>query len=343
MKPRDVYALTGVGDPRLSPDGRHVAYVVSRIDEEANAYRTAIWVAALDGSEEPRQFTSGERNDGSPRWSPDGRWLAFVSNRDGEDEKKAKGQLYVLPANGGEPRRLTDGKESVESVAWSPDSNRIAFTRRVRDEAYDEEDDRKRAPRRFTRVFFKLDSVGWVGDRRKHVFVVGLDGEGERQLTDGDCENDGPAWSPDGSRIVFSSMRGDRWDVEFNEALYELEVDAEGVAPRRLTQPDENASAPAFSPDGSRIAYIYFLEDGTFPHHGQIAVTGADGSDRQILTSSLDRQCAPFPLSREPVWDGDRIAFGVEDGGNVHVYTVAADGSGKPELLVGGEQSTGLY
>jgi dipeptidyl aminopeptidase/acylaminoacyl peptidase len=343
MKPEDVYALRSVGDPRLSPDGRRVAYVVSRTDEEGNAYRTAIWVAALDGSEEPRQFTSGERNDGSPRWSPDGRWLAFVSNREGDDEKKAKGQLYVLPADGGEPRKLTYGKESVESLTWSPDSSRIAFARRVPDEAYEEEDDRKRAPRRFTRVFFKLDSVGWIGDRRKHVFVVDLDGGDERQLTDGDCENDNPAWSPDGKRIVFWSMRGERWDVEFVEALYELELDSEGAEPKRLSQPDESASNASFSPDGSRIAYIYAPEDGTYPHHSQIAVMKADGSDRRILTASLDRQCAPFPLAREPVWDGDRLAFAVEDGGNVHLYTVAADGSGEPELLVGGEQFTGLF
>ena len=343
MQPEDVYALTSVGDPRLSPDGRRVAYVVTRIDGEANAYRAAIWVAAPDGSEQPRQFTSGERIDVSPRWSPDGRWLAFVSNRDGEDEKKAKGQLYILPADGGEPRRLTDGKESVESIVWSPDSSRIAFARRVRDEAYEEEDDRKRPPRRFTRVFFKLDSVGWTGDRRKHVFVVGLESGDERQLTEGDCENDGPAWSRDGSRIVFTSMRGDRWDVDFVEALYELEVDSGVSEPRRLTQPDESASTASFSADGSRIAYIHTPEDRTFPHHGQIAVIGADGSDRRVLTTSLDRQCAPFPLAREPVWDGDRIAFGVEDGGNVHVCTVAADGSGEPERLVGVEQSTGLY
>src|SRR3954468_5720313 len=112
MKPEDVYGLARVGEPRLSPDGRRVAYTISRVDEEANAYRTAIWVAPLDGSAEPRQFTSGERNDVSPRWSPDGRWLAFVSNRDGEDEKKAKGQLYVMAADGGGAPRLTNGKEN---------------------------------------------------------------------------------------------------------------------------------------------------------------------------------------------------------------------------------------
>jgi dipeptidyl aminopeptidase/acylaminoacyl peptidase len=341
MRPEDVYALTSVGDLRLSPDGLHIAYVVNWIDREENGYRSAIWVRPLDGSEEPRRLTSGTRSDSSPRWSPDGRWLAFVSNRDGEDET-AHGELYALPASGGEPRRLTEGKEGVESIAWSPDSRRIAFARRVRDEAYEEEDDRRRAPRRFTRVYVKLDSVGWIGDRRKHVFVVDLDGD-ERQLTEGDCENYEPAWSPDGSRLVFASMRGERWDVEFIEALYELEVDADGAEPRRLTQPDESGNLPSFSPDGALIAYVHTPEDGTSPHHSQIAVMRPDGSDRRILTASLDRQCAPYPVIREPVWDGDRVTFRVEDGGNIHLYAVAADGTGEPELLVGGEQTVGLY
>jgi dipeptidyl aminopeptidase/acylaminoacyl peptidase len=342
MRPEDVYALTSIGDARVSPDGSRVAYVVNWIDREANGYRAAIWVRPLESSEEePRQLTSGTRSDSSPRWSPDGRWLAFVSNRDGEDEN-AHGELYVLPADGGEPRRLTDGKDGVESIAWSPDSSRIAFARRVRDEAYEEEDDRRRPPRRFTRAFHKLDSVGWTGDRRKHVFVVGLEG-GERQLTDGDCENDEPTWSPDGRRIVFTSMRGERWDVELSAGLYELEVDSEGAEPKRLTQPDESAGLASFSADGALIAYVHTPEDGTSPHHSQIAVMQPDGSERRILTAPLDRQCSPFPVNREPVWDGGRIAFGVEDGGNVHLYTVAADGSGEPELLVGGEQAIGHY
>jgi dipeptidyl aminopeptidase/acylaminoacyl peptidase len=337
MRPEDVYALTGVADPRLSPDGARVAYVVTSVDREKNAYRGAIWVAAVDGSSEPRQFTSGEKVDASPRWSPDGRWLAFTSNR-GDDKTPA--QLYVMPADGGEPRRLTDGKESVESPVWAPDSQSLAFARRVRHEAYEEEDDGKREPRRFTRLFFKLDSVGWTGDRRKHIFVVGLDGE-ERQLTDGDCEDDEPTWSPDGGRIVFSALRGERWDVELLSSLYE--VDAVGGEPRRLTGDDEDATMPVFSPDGSLLAYRYEPEDGTSPHHGQIAVMRPDGGGRRILTASLDLQCTPFPLLREPAWDGDRIVFRVEDGGNTHIYAVAADGSGEPELLVGGEVSTGLF
>ncbi len=338
MRPEDVYALTGVADPRLSPDGSRVAYVVSSVDRDRNAYRSAIWVVELDGSAEPRQFTSGGRSDRDPRWSPDGGWLAFVSNR-GEDEK-APAQLYVMPADGGEARQLTDGKESVESPAWSPDSQRLAFARRVRDEAYDEEDERKRAPRRFTRLFYKLDSVGWTGDRRKHIFVTSLGGE-ELQLTEGDCENDEPAWSPDGSRIVFSGLRGERWDVELVSSLYA--VDVEGGEPRRLSGDDEDAAMPSFAPDGSLLAYRHEPADGTDPHHAQIAVMRPDGSGRRILTASLDRQCAPFPLVREPQWDGGRVLFRVEDGGNVHLYAVAADGSGEPELLVGGEQSTGLF
>src|SRR5437588_12690714 len=113
MRPEDVYALTSAGDPRLSPDARLIAYVVTRIDREESAYRSAIWVVPVDGSEPPRQLTSGERRDLSPRWSPDGTWLAFTSNRDGEDEEKAKAQLYVTSSDGsGEPRKLTDGDES---------------------------------------------------------------------------------------------------------------------------------------------------------------------------------------------------------------------------------------
>jgi dipeptidyl aminopeptidase/acylaminoacyl peptidase len=334
MRPEDVYELTWAGDPRISPDGARVAYVVTTVDRESSEYRSAIWVAPLDGSGEPTQFTSGSKRDGSPRWSPDGRWLAFTSNR-GED-KKTPSALYVIPAQGGEPRKLTDLKEGVESPAWSPDSTRIAFSSRVPDEAYEEEDDRKRRPRRFTRVFHKLDSVGWTGDRRTQVFVVPVDGSAETaQLTSGDYEHAPPAWLDDRT-LVFSGLRDEDWDTSLINRLYT--VDAGGGEPKRLSRDDHSYVSPSVSPDGTRIAFYFELEDGTYPHHTQIGVMNADGGDVHILTESLDRQTSPYPDSREPVWDGDRILFTIEDGGNIHLYAVPADGSAQPELLQGGER-----
>ena len=334
MLPEDIYELVNAGDPRISPDGSRIAFVVTAVDRESNEYRGAIWVAPLDGSAKPRQFTSGERRDSTPRWSPDGNWLAFASNR-GED--KTPMNLYVIPAEGGESRKLTDQKESVEEIAWAPDSKRVAFLARVRDEAYAEEDDKKRAPRRFTRVFHKLDSVGFTGDRRKHLFVVELDGGDPRQLTSGDFEHAGATWSPDGKRIVIDGLRDERWDVELVNRLYSVDVDGSSE-PKALTGDDGSYGDPSFSPDGSRIAYRWTPEDGTYPHHSQLGVMNADGSDPKLLTTSLDLQCGPYPDSREPVWDGDRLVFAVEDGGNLHVYTVAADGSSEPERIVDGER-----
>ena len=340
MRPEDVYELTGAADPRISPDGTRVAYVVWSIDKDSSEYRSSIWVAPVDGSGGPRRFTSGERRDGMPRWSPDGRRLAFTSNR-GKDEK-TPANLYVIPAEGGEALRLTDRKESVEKFAWSPDSTRIAFSSRVRDDAYDEEDDRKRAPRRLTRLFYKLDSVGWTTDRRTHLFVVDIDGDGEpRQVTDGDCEDAEPCWTPDGKRLVFPALRGERWDVDLITRLYE--VDAGGGEPRQLTGDDASFETPVFSPDGSQLAVRYGVEDGTFPHHGQIGVMQPDASGLRLLTTSLDRNCTPFPNFRDPLWNGGRIVFSIEDGGNTHVYSVATDGSSAPELILGGERAITGY
>ena len=339
MQPQDVYELVNAGDPRISPDGALVGYTVTALDQESNEYRGAIWVAPLDGSSEPRQFTAGERRDMMPRWSPDGRWLAFASNR---GDEKAPANIYLIPAEGGESRRLTELKESVEHIEWSPDSTRIAFTARARDEAYEEEDERKRAPRRFTRIFHKLDSVGFTADRRKHVFVVDIGGGEPLQLTSGDFEHGGPTWSPDGKRLVFDGLRDERWDTQLIQRLYLLDVDA-GGEPRALTGDEGSYETPSFSSDGSRIAYRMIVEDGTEPHHTQLGVMNADGSETRLLTTSLDRQCAPYPDYREPIWDGNRLVFTIEDGGSTHLYTVAADGSAEPELMVGGERAISGY
>ncbi len=337
MEPRDVGELTGALDPRVSPDGNQVAYVVWRIDRDANEYRSAIWLAPLDGDGRPRQFTSGARRDGTPRWSPDGSRIAFTSNR---DEKAA--QLYVMPVSGGEPRKLTSLKEDVTEPAWSPDGSRLAFVSRVPDPAYEEEDPKKRAPRRFTRLQFKLDNEGWTGDRRQHLFTVSADGSDEaRQLTDGDFEDDNPSWSPDGDRIAFASARDEDWDTQPTRDIYV--VDADGGEPERLTGADGYAAHPSWSPDGGRIAYLFQPGIWDEPRHGQVAVLDVATGNRRTLTGALDRNCNPYPPMREPAWDGDSLLFAVEDSGNTHLYRVAPDGSGTPEIVVGGElQVTGF-
>jgi dipeptidyl aminopeptidase/acylaminoacyl peptidase len=333
MRPEDVFELRWAGDPRIAPDGKTVAFVAWGIDREENEYASSIWLVPLDGSEPAQQFTSSGKQDAAPRWSPDGSRVAFVSNRDGKTK-----QLYVIPASGGEARRLTDLAEDVTEAVWSPDGTRLAFTSRVRDREYDEEDDKRRRPRRFTRLQFKLDSEGWTGDRRRHVFTVPADGsEPATQLTHGDYEDAQPQWSPDGRRIAFSSARQDDWDVELRRDIFL--VDAEGGEPAAVTKGDAWYEAPSWSPDGSSIACRYGKGDFDFPRHGQIAVLDAETGEPRLLSGSLDRNCAPYPEVREPVWDGDSLLFVLEDSGNRPLYRVPADGSAPPEPVIDGDQS----
>ncbi|MBA3718368.1 MAG: S9 family peptidase, partial [Actinobacteria bacterium] len=329
MAPEDVYELAWAGDPQLSPDGKTVAFVVTRIDREANDYRSAIFLTPADRSAPPHRLTSGEKQDAAPRWSPDGRELGFVSNRAGDRK-----QLYVLPLAGGEARRLTDLKESVREPAWSPDGTRLAFSARKPDPLYDEEDEGKRAPHRFTRLAYKLDDEGWTGDRRLQLYVVPADGSAEPvQLTEGDFENMSPTWSPDSAWIAFVSAREDDWDTKMASDVFA--VSADGGDPVKITRSDGACAFPAWSPDGALVAFLYIPGVFEDPRHAQLAVVPAKGGELRVLTSSLDRNCNPYPPLRPPVWDGGAIVFALEDGGNNDLYRAAADGSSCDPIVRG--------
>ena len=331
MIPDDVFALRYAADLSVSPDGASVAYVVARADRETNSYVGTIWLAPLDGSEEPRQLTFGPGTDAEPRWSPDGSRLAFVSSREGRAS-----QLYVLPARGGEARRLTQLNEDVGDVAWSPDGTALAFTSRVRAEGGEEEDERRRRPRRFTRLQYKLDNEGWTGDRPKHVFTVPADGSAAAtQLTFGDVEDAGPAWSPDGARIAFVSARHPYWDTEFVTDVYL--VDATGGEPRRLTRGGGLFEGLSWSADGASLLAQRYPSAFDDPRHTQVAIVDTRSGDVRLLSEALDRNCAGQGPAGAPRCDGDGVVFAVEDCGNTHLYRTAADGSGTPRRVVGGE------
>jgi len=331
MTPDDVFELAWVSDPRLSPDGVLVAYCVTTLDRDRNRYLSTIFVGPADGSQPPRNLTSGEGIDNQPRWSPDGHRLAFVSDRAGGSR-----QLYVVAAAGGEPLRLTDLPEDVRSPDWSPAGDRLVFAARVPDEIYQEQDEGGRRPHHFTRIQFRLDNEGWTGDRRSHLFVVPADASARpAQLTSGDYEDGAPAWSPDGTRIVFVSSRDEDWDLRISSDLYVVGPD--GGEPEHLTTANGYCDVPAWSPDASRVAFRYTPGIYDDPRHAQIAVVPAAGGEPQIITGALDRNCSAYPPPRGPAWDGDSLVFTAEDHGNWPLYRVPGDGSVPPEVIVGGD------
>ena len=335
MKPADIGELVEVGDPRVSPDGATIAFVVTKPDLDANQYRSRVWLAAADGSEPPRPFTAGEDRDARPRWSPDGRSLAFVSHRD-----ERGSELYVLPvASGGELRKVASWPEEIEELAWSPDGGRLAFTARARDEErYSNEKDKDRPPRRIERLSYRFDGMGWTCDRPRHVFTVQAHGDTKPvAVTSGMFDHAGVAWSPDGRALAFSAARHDTWDLDRAIDLFTASVD--GDEPHRLTATGPTFRAPSWSADGSRVAFVW-SDARSLPRSAQIGVVDSGGSSaHRLLSLALDRNCAPFLIgAREPVWDGDDLLFQVEDSGNFHLYRVAADGAAKPELVLGGDR-----
>jgi dipeptidyl aminopeptidase/acylaminoacyl peptidase len=318
MKPTDIYRLPLVGDPRVSPDGASVAFVVTRADEESNEYRSAIWIVPSDGSASPRRLTSGTKRDASPRWSADGRFLAFTSNRDGDAS-----QLYLMPMDGGESRKLTDMPEGVSSICWSPDGSQIAFVATVRGPAYDEEDETKRPPRMITKLDYKADGRGFVQDKTSHVFVVDVESGEQDQITDGDFDHSDPCWSPDGRSIACVAHRDDDERTKFVDVWVFSHDDV-----RCLTAHDAMYMKPSWSPDGSRIAAHVYPELDTAPWNTQIAIIDVASGAVEVPTKPLDMQCGPYFHAREPIWLGpDRLLFAADRAGNTHMWLLDLAGS----------------
>ena len=333
---QDLTRLRGVSDPQISPDGSRVAFVMTTASEERDEYLSNVWVVDVKGGE-PRRLTTGPTKDTLPRWSPDGRWLAFVSDRGA----KKKSQLYAMPAAGGEATQLTDLPNGVfgqGGVAWSPDSTRLAFVTRVGgwQEPEREEDRGKSRPAHvISTLKYRFEGVGFTYDRRPHIFVVPVAGGPPKQITDGDFPDVWPTWSPDGARIAFVAERHETRDIDVNDAIYE--VAADGGEPRRISPTLAPMWAPAYSPDGRAIAHagMRVAEDG---YNFLLFLQPADGSERICLTEALDRSAWD---AVPPAWsaDGEWVLFVGRDHGTYPLYRVRAKGGELPVAIVGGRRT----
>lgn len=339
VRPDDLAEIEVISDVQVSPDGRRIAYTLTRMDLDADTYRSMIWVVPADGGE-PVQFTQGPGRDDAPRWSPDGACLAFLSDRDGRAD-----QLCVMPSGGGEARRLTSLDEGAGPAVWSPDGTRLLFAARASREAPPADPEARgkwgQRPRVVTRAQYKADGQGYTFDAASQLFVVSVEDGALTQLTRGDAESRAAAWSPDGTRIAFSRARTGVADY----SLFDLWVmDAAGGSLRRLTETIGRATSPAWSPDGTAIAcYGTDAQEAGFGEAlVRVWIVPAAGGEPRRLTAGYDRGVVLVPppaVTPPPVWsaDGRSVTAVFADAGNLHVVRASAvDGSVR--TVVGGDR-----
>jgi dipeptidyl aminopeptidase/acylaminoacyl peptidase len=341
MEIADLARLRLPSDPTLTPDGRLAAVVVTRIDLDADAYRSAIWVAPTDGSQPPRRFTHGPR-DTRPRFSPDGGWLAFL-----RAPEEGHPQVHVMPADGGEPRQISEHPLGAAELTWSPDSTRLAYTARVPEERrYGTADDvppEKEPPRHITSLRYRVDNVGFTIDRPAQIFVVDAVAEGATptQLTDAQRDHAASAWSPDGGEVAFVAVPEPGHDADWATDVFV--VPAGGGQPRRVTPSTLPATDPAFTDDGTSIV---FVAPGGLDFAGRTSGlwrVPADGSaPPERLSDAEAHDVDTYAAAYAPLVTADAVMTISLDRGAVALLRFPLDGTAPTPLLDGPRQVTGF-
>jgi acylaminoacyl-peptidase len=332
----DVFGLEWANDPQISPDGRLITYVRMSMDIRSDRRRGTIWLVHSDGSgAEP--VTGIEASSSSPRWSPDGTRIAYVSEQTGSR------QLYVYWLHRAVRAQITELTEAPSGIAWSTDSRRLAFTMPV--PAY-------RKPFAVTlsaapkgsqwaepmklidRVVYRADGEGYLPDAYSQVFVVSADGGQPRQVTHGDYAHVGtPAFTPDGTHLLISGNRHPDAAYEPLESdIYSIDLGDDSIRP--LTDRRGPDYAAVVSPDGKHVAYLGYNDKRLFYQVAQLYVMDIDGRHSHPVAASLDRDV------QLPQWSADsrRIYFQYEDRATVRIASV--DFAGKLHILANDQAGT---
>lgn len=301
--PNDVFRLANISSPKVSPDGAWVAYVLSTVDSTKNKRNADLWMSSWDGTQSI-QLTSSPDGESQPRWSPDGKYLSFVSARQGA----TSAQIWLMDRRGGEGKQLTTLKADLQDYVWSPDGKKIALVIQSADSTGIPKS-KQPQPYVLDRYHFKQDIEGYLQKKRSHLYVFEVSTKKLDTLTQGDFEESDPAWSPDGKYLTFVSNRTPEPDKNENTDLWVMEAKPK-AAIKQLTTWTGSESSPIWSPDGTQIAYLR-SSSPTYTIYDQsiLSVVSKDGGEPIFLSSALDR-----PVST-PRWtkDGQSIAVLVSD------------------------------
>jgi dipeptidyl aminopeptidase/acylaminoacyl peptidase len=342
IKIEDMHAFHDVRDVHIAPDGKWVAYTVNTVDVAGDKSDTDVWMASWDGKQQVR-LTSSTESENAPRWSPDGRYLSFLSGRPG----KARGtQVWLLDRTGGEAQQFTDVKGRISSYDWSPDSKKLLLVMADRDPGEPDEPAggggrggaNAPAPKPIVidRYKFKQDVVGYLTQRPPRLYLYDMATKKAEALTAESLEAGSPSWSPDGKWIAFMGKEGKDAERYNTWNVYVIEARA-GATPRKITQYDgQHSSAsrgrPEWSPDGTRLVYLQTSGAKLSAYNmSRLAVAPVAGGAPRILAEKLDRAATAPRFTR----NGSSIFFLVADDRWEYPATVPANGGEVRRMIKG--------